>query len=586
LLTVRFPRLDRLPRPNSAGLIAIGVVLAAIVAMVGFGAAYAYAGDVPRGTTILGIDVGGMGRAEAEAALTKGLAQRTESLAAPVPVQIGEAATEIRPEAVGLAVDVPASVARAASGNPMSALFGGREVPPVVTVDPERLDEALRDTADEVSESMTMPAIEFDGTIPVPVYPEPGLGLDPERTAEAVTAAWPAREPSADGWVEPPVITVPLVEINPVTTAGEVDRLIAELAKPAVAAPVTVELPDRGTLTVSPEVIADSLQLDADSRGEIIPEVDPEALREGMADQLAKVETQPVDAHFVTEGDSPRIVDSDPGELVETEQLATNLLEVLADAEPRRVAAEVVTVEAEVTSADLEQLGVTEQVSTFTTDFEGGLSEPRSQNIVRVAEIVDGALVQPGEVFSLNGFTGERGYEQGFVDAPVILNGRLQPGVGGGISQFTTTLFNAAYYAGLQDVEHWPHSYWYSRYPSVIEATIFYPTLDLKFRNNTPYGILIDTSYTSGSVTVSMWSTRVWDEVTTEWGAKRDVTEPPTRYIEPGPTCIDTQGIDGFRQDAWRVFHQDGGEVTREKFSWRYDPQPQFICGEKPDRDQ
>jgi vancomycin resistance protein YoaR len=288
----------------------------------------------------------------------------------------------------------------------------------------------------------------------------------------------------------------------------------------------------------------------------------------------------------VTEGGSPRIVDSDPGELVETEQLATNLLEVLADAEPRRVAAEVVTVEAEVTSADLEQLGVTEQVSTFTTDFEGGLSEPRSQNIVRVAEIVDGALVQPGEVFSLNGFTGERGYEQGFVDAPVILNGRLQPGVGGGISQFTTTLFNAAYYAGLQDVEHWPHSYWYSRYPSVIEATIFYPTLDLKFRNNTPYGILIDTSYTSGSVTVSMWSTRVWDEVTTEWGAKRDVTEPPTRYIEPGPTCIDTQGIDGFRQDAWRVFHQDGGEVTREKFSWRYDPQPQFICGEKPDRDQ
>ena len=75
----------------------------------------------------------------------------------------------------------------------------------------------------------------------------------------------------------------------------------------------------------------------------------------------------------------------------------------------------------------------------------------------------------------------------------MILNGRLTPAVGGGISQFTTTLFNAAYYAGLEDVEHTPHSYYYSRYPAVIEATIFYPTLDMKFRNNTEYGVLIDT---------------------------------------------------------------------------------------------
>ena len=583
---MRLPRLDRLPRLNRAALIATGVVLAVLVGTFGVGAAYAYAGDVPQGTTILGIDVGGMSRAEAEAALTEGLAQRSEALAAPVPVRIGDAETEIQPEAVGLAVDVPASVARAASGNPISAMFGGRAVEPVVTVDPQRLDEALGDTADEVSEAMTMPAVEFDGTTPVPVYPEPGLGLDPERTAAAVTAAWPAREPTGSGWVEPSVITVPLVEINPVTTAEEVDRLVAELARPAVAAPVTVELPAGDTLTATPEVIATSLQLEADSRGEIIPEVDPEALREGLADQLAGLEREPVDAHFVIENGSPRIVDSVPGELVEMERLATDLLGVLTDDEPRRVAAEVAAEQAEVTAADLEELGVTEQVSTFTTYFTGGLSEPRSQNIVRVAEIVDGALVPPGEVFSLNGFTGERSYEQGFVDAPVILNGRLVPGVGGGISQFTTTLFNAAYYAGLEDVEHSPHSYWYSRYPAVIEATIFYPTLDLKFRNNTPHGVLIDTSYRSDSVTVTMWSTAVWDDVTTEYGPRRDVTEPPTKYLEPGPDCIATQGIEGFTQDAWRVFHRDGQEVEREKFSWRYDAQPQFICGEEPDPDE
>jgi vancomycin resistance protein YoaR len=200
-------------------------------------------------------------------------------------------------------------------------------------------------------------------------------------------------------------------------------------------------------------------------------------------------------------------------------------------------------------------------------------------------EVVDGALIRPGEVFSLNEHTGERSYAQGFQEAAVIIDGRLQPGVGGGISQFTTTLFNAAYYAGLEDVEHRPHTIHYTRYPPVIEATIFYPHLDLKFRNDTAYGVLIDTSYTDDSVTVTLWSTKVWDEVTTEWSPKRDTTRPQRRYVTPGPSCIETQGIDGFTQDAWRVFHRDGGEVKREKFTWRYDPQPEVVCGEEPDDD-
>ena len=116
------------------------------------------------------------------------------------------------------------------------------------------------------------------------------------------------------------------------------------------------------------------------------------------------------------------------------------------------------TVEPKTTTAEMAALGIKERVSTFTTKFTGGLSSPRSQNIVQIAKEVDGAVVKPGETFSLNGHTGERGYQQGYKDAPVILDGKLVPGVGGGASQFTTTLFNATYYAGLEDVEHKPHS--------------------------------------------------------------------------------------------------------------------------------
>jgi vancomycin resistance protein YoaR len=188
-------------------------------------------------------------------------------------------------------------------------------------------------------------------------------------------------------------------------------------------------------------------------------------------------------------------------------------------------------------------------------------------------------VVKPGETFSLNKHTGERTYSNGYKDAPVIVGGKLEPGVGGGASQFTTTLFNAAYYAGLEDVEHKPHSFYFSRYPSVIESTIFYPTLDLKFKNTTPYGVLIDTSSTGRSVTVSMWSTKHYDSVKTERSPRRNITSPPTVQREAGPKCIATGGLPGFTQDAWRVIRKDGKEVRREKFTWKYDPEPRFLCG-------
>jgi vancomycin resistance protein YoaR len=587
----------QLPRPRRAVILAVAVVIAVLVPGLALTAAYAYAGDVPRGTTMLGVDLGGKSRAEAIAALRAGLARHAEALAAPVQVRVAEAATEIVPAEVGLAVDIEASVAKvvSGSGNPFSALFGSREVAPVVTVDAAALDEALRGVAEQVSEAMTMPEIRFEGIEPVPVYPEPGLGLDPEQSAQALAAGWPQLDAGtgvgagtgagAGRWRMPVAISIPLVEINPVTTAAEVDRLIAELAEPAVAAPVTITTPEGPEIEATPAAIAASLRLTADQRGEIVPAVDEKALRKALGDRLADVETEPVDARVVLEGGGPVVRDSADGERVDLAGLTGELLAVLTAPAPRTVAATVTTLEPEVSTEEAAALGIRERVSTFTTNFEGGLSIPRNRNIAMVADLVDGAVVWPGEEFSLNGHTGERGYDQGFQDAPVIIGGRLVPAVGGGISQFTTTLFNASYYAGLEDIEHHPHSYHYSRYPPVIESTIFYPNLDMRFRNNTEHGVLIDTSYDSGSITVSMWSTQVWDEVRTEWSAKRDITQPRTEHLKPGPDCIATDGIPGFAQDAWRVFVQGGQEVKREKFTWRYDAQPEFICGEEPDQD-
>jgi vancomycin resistance protein YoaR len=382
-------------------------------------------------------------------------------------------------------------------------------------------------------------------------------------------------------WLVGGTATVGLVERPPATGKEQVDALIADLATPAVAAPVTVTVGDK-SLTLSPKAIAKGLVFRADDNGLLTPSVDGRKLHAAAAKEFAAVEKEPEQATITVAGGKPKILAGSPGDLVDLAKLGPALLAVLPDPAPRSVVAVLSTREAATTEGDLAELGVKEKVSTFTTYFTGGSKSPRSQNIMTVARAVDGAVVRPGETFSLNKHTGERDYASGYRDAPVIVGGKLEPGVGGGASQFTTTLFNAAYYAGLEDVEHKPHSFYFSRYPAVIESTIFYPTLDLKFRNTTSYGVLIDTSYTSKSVTVSLWSTKVYDSVKTVRSPRRNVTSPPTIYREPGPKCIATSGLPGFTQDAWRVIRKDGKEVEREKFTWRYDPEPRFICGVQP----
>jgi vancomycin resistance protein YoaR len=128
-------------------------------------------------------------------------------------------------------------------------------------------------------------------------------------------------------------------------------------------------------------------------------------------------------------------------------------------------------------------------------------------NIHRIADAVRGAIIPPGETFSLNGHVGQRTKEKGYVEAPVIYDGTHDTDVGGGVSQFATTTFNAAFFGGLDIPAYQMHSQFISRYPYGREATVSWDKPDLKIRNNTPFGVMIWTSYTDTSLTVSMYST-------------------------------------------------------------------------------
>ena len=156
--------------------------------------------------------------------------------------------------------------------------------------------------------------------------------------------------------------------------------------------------------------------------------------------------------------------------------------------------------------AYLESLGIVELVGTFTTKH--ACCQTRVTNIHRFADLMKGVVVEGGQSLSLNGHVGKRTEEKGFVEGGFIEKGVLIDDIGGGVSQFATTIFNALIHAGMDIDEYQTHSLYLSRYPYGLDPTISYPKPDLRFTNPTPYGVLIWPTYTDTSITVELYSTR------------------------------------------------------------------------------
>ena len=193
--------------------------------------------------------------------------------------------------------------------------------------------------------------------------------------------------------------------------------------------------------------------------------------------------------------------------------------------------------------AHLESLGIVELVGTFTTKH--ACCQGRVENIQRFAELMRGVVVEPGQSLSLNGHVGRRTEAKGFVEGGFIEKGVLIDDIGGGVSQFATTIFNALIRAGMTIDEYQTHSLYLSRYPFGLDPTISYPKPDLKFTNPTPYGLLIWPTYTDTSITVDLYSTRNVEVTIGEPEEEmrefcRRVRTERTRVFSDGSVHIDT----------------------------------------------
>lgn len=533
--------------------------------------------SVHPGTTVSGIPIGGMSREEAIETLQRRIgsdARKHFTLVA------GEEQFRVSPKDMGIRLRLPATVDQAIgrSWNPTIALqnrFGTAELTPVVAIDDAVLDQGFARLAQTIDTTPVEPTLSVSGGKATLTPGVPGVELDQQATRDLVVNR--LLEPRES-------LTLPLLTVAPAVTDEAAQRARA-LAKAAIAEPVTVQA-GGVSATIPPSAIVKALSFVRED-GELVPRLDGAVLHESIADQLSEVETPGRDATFQITKGVPVVVPSLVGRGIEDQELATAVAGVLgASGDARNVTVSFGVRAPELTTDEAKALGVTEKLSTFTQNFP--YAAYRVQNIGQAAEYMNGTLLMPGEVFSMNEVikerTPENGYTRGIVIGP---GGVFEEQQGGGVSASATAVWTAAFFAGMEQVSTRAHSIYISRYQPGLEATVAWALFDMQFRNTTANAVFITTKMTNTSLRVTFWGTREYDEIAAEFGPKTDIRPfiliEKKKKVKEG--CMEQAGINGFNINVDRVFYKDGAEVKRETFTTSYRPAPEVKCGVKKGKD-
>ncbi|GEP34866.1 vanomycin resistance protein VanB [Nocardioides szechwanensis] len=564
------------PRREREGGRVVWLVLVGLVLLVagGYTAAYLSAGDkVPRGATVAGVEIGGRTPEGAASALEAGLADRAD---APINVKVDGSTESVSPEEAGLSVDYAASVEQAGGEQSWEPTrlwdyyTGGDDLDAVVDVDEDAMEALVKRLAGDLGTEPTDGAVAFRNGEIVVTDPVAGDAIDPDEARDALVAAYLSDDDAE----------LTLSPSQPEIDDADVQAALDDFANPALSGPVTLVFGD-SRIRLQPREFAPVLGMKAED-GALVPSLNTKKLTTLVASGISD-DGAPVDASFEVVDGKPRVIPAKPGVTYDPADVTDAFLTLVAKSEgEREMKVEATVDEPEFTTKDARALKIKEQVSTFTTYFP--YAEYRNINIGRAAELVNGTVLEPGETFSLNGVVGERTRENGFTEGFIISNGIFKEDLGGGVSQMATTTFNAMFFAGLEDIEHKPHSFYIDRYPVGREATVAWGAVDLQFRNDTPYGVLIEanlnpsTGSSQGELTVSMYSTKYWD-ITTRTGDRYAYVSPATRTLDT-PDCYPNTGYSGFQIDVWRYFKKPGSDELdhSEKFHTSYTPSDTVIC--------
>ena len=554
-------------------------LLIAIVAVAGFAVLQAstwdQAGD---GVSVAGVSVGGLDEAAVAAAVRD---QVTPTVSTVRLETGGEQPLALTLDQLGITLDAPATARKALAAGRRSIplglsvwLPGGESaVPPVVRVDGAAYQKGLEAVRAEVDVPAKDARLKLAGEQLGVVPAQQGREVDAVALERAVLAAVAAGR----GYAGPVPTRVVQPEVSTVDAEARASAAAAYLARP-----VTLRYRSK-EVTLTPEQMAGMLSVNTGGDADQYPlTFHNDHAAEELHGIFAFAETPPVDATVeVNDDGTVNVTESKSGMVLDMPVLMDELDDAATGGGLRTIFVALTPAFPKLSTADVENMGLSALGSQFVTYFDPR-NTSRANNIALAAKLVDGSVVEPGETFSLNAAMGPRTANRGFDYAPVIAaDNVLRQGVGGGICQYATTLFNAVFIAGLPVVERRAHSLYISHYPIGRDATVAWGSVDFKFKNDTGKSIMIRSWIGGGALTVALVG-KTGRTVDYKTSAFYDIHKPAHGKSDPrviydsdlGPGVIRWEkGIDGRSIKVERTVKDADGEVLfRDTFVSTYAP--------------
>jgi len=569
--------ISRLGRPSTVFL-----VVAMVIAVAGgavLARAYTLRDSVLPGVSVAGVDVGGLAPADARARIDAELGARLDE---PVQIAVGGKSLRVTPSNI-FQVDVAASERAAydSARESVSARLGALAVPFVVHRDVQpvlRVHEsgraALADKLAALTKRAVSARVSMEGNEAVVVPGREGTAIDGEAVLaslrKTVLAGLPSFEVQLQS-VEPPIST-------------EAAERAATTARTMAAAPVRLKLEGEGDIGQLGRVQLASLIRFEPKAGAVNVVLDAAGIERKLHPLVKPFTQKPEDATFRVSGDRAYLIKAKNGTTLDVKGAQGAIYEAGTGAGRRLAVLGLATLAPELTTKDAKALGIREPISTFTTDM-GLSSSNRIWNVHLLGNFLDGTIVKAGETFSYNEVVGPRTIERGFREGQMIFGGVLIPSIGGGVCQTATTIFNAAFEAGLPVSERHNHSWYISHYPMGRDATVSWGGPDLVFKNDLKHAILIDVSYTDTTFTINFYGTKQGRKVTSTTASPTNYTQPKMQYAidptaAPGSKMVVAGGGPGFDTNVHRKVFEHGKLIREDDFFTRYTPEnPTTVYG-------
>lgn len=584
------------------GVFGLAVLVAGLAGLMAYGQVYGE--RIMLGVTVHDVDVGGLGRVDAERVIGSHLGEYEDS---PIALRLGDREWKLAPAQLGVRFEGEKAIDRALQsgkqGNSLEkvmaqleTLDSGVNIDLTFAVDADKYSAAVKRLAAQIDQAMVNAAITIDSGQVRLVPPREEITVDQVRLREQL-------EQRVQAFSSAP-IEIPVLRSAPKVTAQDLEPARAR-AQQMISGPVKVMLDDMllEAWTVSEAKLVNMVVFEEKESGgvrQMTATLSKEALRD-IADQIAaEVKQTPVNARFDwDDGRLKPIANGRTGRALDVDRFVDQFESVAVAVGERKIALPMRVVPPVIGPNDGLKMGIQGMVEERRTDYSGG-AEERRYNVRLGASRVHGVVVSPGEIFSFSEEVGEITEENGYRLGFAIIGADTVPDPGGGICQVSTTMFQSIFWAGYEIVERNPHAYRIRRYeqPLVgIDAAIYPPSLDLRFRNNSGSYLLIQTRTDDKWLYVTLYGTKPTWTVSVDGPHISNIVKADTRVIrqytpkmEKGREVWVETAEDGLDVTVNRTVQRGSEIISRDRIFTRFRPERNVILigtgGEPPPSDE